>query len=116
MCSSQSEADVTSPLPQVSKRKKVITADYVIGESELTDDEESEKNDNHVQADKVADFDQGEADVLRKVKKRGRPRKKTMKTFKKIAPDISYCYVQIKDITSVNREHVEESENIDKLG
>jgi len=112
MCSSQSEPDVTSPLSRISRKRKVITADSVIGELELTDDEKSEKSGKLVEADSNdADFDPDESDSMPKIKKRGRPRKKTLK---KKALETSNCDDDVADNTNVNKVHVEERKSIDE--
>jgi len=68
MCSSQSEADVTSPLPRVRVRRKASNVDFVDGPVDT--DEEIEKIEKLVEADGDTDF------LPSKVaKKRGRPRK-----------------------------------------
>jgi len=112
MCSSQSEPDVSSPLPRISSRKrKVITADSVIGELELTDDEKSECSGKLVEADNDADFDPDESDLMPKIKKRGRPRKKTSK---KKALDTNNRDDDVADNIYENRVHVEERKSIDE--
>jgi len=68
MCSSQSEADVTSPLPRVRVRRKASNVDFIDGPVDT--DEENENIEKLVEAD-------GDTDFLpsKSAKKRGRTRK-----------------------------------------
>ena len=68
MCSSQSEADITSPLPRVRARRTASKIDFIDGPVDT--DEENENIEKLVEAE-------GDTDFLppKVVKKKGRPRK-----------------------------------------
>jgi len=73
MCSSQSEADITSPLPRLRARRKASKVDF-IDEPDDTD-EETEKIEKLIEAEGYMDFFPSKV-----TKKKGRPRKAAIRS------------------------------------
>jgi len=73
MCSSQSEADITSPLPRLRARRKASKVDF-IDEPDDTD-EETEKIEKLIEAEGYMDFCPSKV-----TKKKGRPRKAVIRS------------------------------------
>jgi len=86
MCSSQSEAELSSPPPPVRRRRKIIDSDYVFaGEGEEIDEGDIDDPGDFIERGKEAENDMEFVPKVVKPKKRGRPRKSENKPVKESA-------------------------------
>jgi len=124
MCSSQSEADLASPLPPVRTRRKVSSADYVFEGGDTGkghSDDENEDIDKFIEAENDTEFVPSENDStpIPQSKKRGRPRKseqdKALKKHRKSGTKTNRSLSTEDEVNNNNkRTELEEVINLDE--